>query len=208
MSEPVYEVLGGVRREVPSNVSVAELQSYEQNKNIKEHICDNVIGQSASSENMCAVCTVCTENDIQHVESLAVSGQSRCIITHTKGGQSSSEGGGYALSVVNQFEENLPGKAAKKGDSEDISNIISFVSSVPYLKKTQLLARKFGSKVQKSNLTSVNITPTKRKLLADNNIHTLISSFENTAASHHRGCGESPAKRGRYSFVVKVDNLN
>jgi hypothetical protein len=74
------------------------------------------------------------------------------------------------------------------------------------------LARKFGKIQRGSNIPNlVNITPTERKLIIDKNIHTLISSFENTTANHLcggvGGGGESPAKRGRYSDMVDGDDL-
>ena len=115
-----------------------------------------MIGQSASSENMCTVCTVCTEKNVQHVENLAISVQNRCIFTHTKGGQSSSGGGGYALTVIKQFEESLPGKAGKKSVSENTDNI-SVVSPSSSSKKTHLLARRFG-KIGEQNSDKTKIT--------------------------------------------------
>ena len=145
----------------PSKMSVAELQSYEQNRMFSGQRCDLVIGQSASSSKKCTVCTV------QNVTNLAKSRQIRCISADTKGGPSSKRGGGHALEVIQQFEESLLGKTDKQI-------------------RPSTLARKFG-KIQRGNNNIpnlVNITPTKRKLLIDQNIHTLISSFENTTANH------------------------
>ena len=164
VSEPVYEVLGGVRKEVPSNMSVAELQSYEKNRMFSGQRCDLVIGQSESSSKKCTVCTV---QNVQNVTNLAKSRQIRCISADTKGGPSNKRGGGHALEVIQQFEESLLGKTDKKI-------------------RPSTLARKFG-KIQRGNNNIpnlVNTTPTKRKLLIDQNIHTLISSFENTTANH------------------------
>ena len=57
----------------------------------------------------------------------------------------------------------------------------------------------------------MNLTPTKRKLISDENIHSLICRFENTTSNHLHGGGggvvESPAKRRRYEALAEVDDL-
>jgi hypothetical protein len=65
VSEPVCEVLGGVSGEISSNMSVAELQSCEQNGMVSGQICDIVIGQSESLK--------CTAKNVQIVTILAES---------------------------------------------------------------------------------------------------------------------------------------
>ena len=169
--------------EKSSMMSVAELQSYERIDMVKKCYC--VIGQSESSDNKCTVCTV--ENG-QSATNLAASRIIKCISTSTKGGPSSVRGGGHELKVIQQFEENLHGKTEKQNitHSTDSTEKISFVSSISS-KKTLIQDRKFGNMHRVNNTTTlVNITPTKRKLSIDQNIHSLISSFEDTAANHLR----------------------
>ena len=182
MSEPVCQVLGSGSEEISSKMSVAELQSYEHNGMVSGQKCDLVIGQREGS----------SKKYVQNVTNLAKSRQIRCISADTKGGPSSIRGGGHALKVIQEFEESLLGKTDKQiiskstGDTEKKSVVSPSLSS----EKTRTLARKFG-KIQRGNNISilVNITPTKRKLIIDQYIHTLISNFENTAANHHCGGG-------------------
>ena len=92
------------------------------------------------------------------------------------------------MKVIQQFEENLHGKTDEQNitHSTDSTANISFVSSMSS-KKIFIQGRKFGNIHRVNNTTKlVNITPTKRKLIIDQNIHSLISSFEDTAANHLR----------------------
>jgi hypothetical protein len=69
--------------------------------------------------------------------------------------------------------------------------------------------------LQKENIDNFssqnNLTPTKRKLIENENIHSLICNFESSTTNHLCGEGEgvveSPAKPRRYVLKTEVDDL-
>ena len=53
-----------------------------------------------------------------------------------------------------------------------------------------------------------NLTPTKRKLIQNQNLQTLIANFESTAVESTLigNTSESPAKRRKYDLMTEVVN--
>ena len=75
---------------------------------------------------------------------------------------SNIRGGRHALEVIQQFEFSISSE--------------------------KTLARKFGNIQRVNNISKLlNIMPLKRKLIINQNIHSLTSSFEDTAANHGVG---------------------
>ena len=120
----------------------------------------------------------------------------RCKFAYTNGGPSNTGGGGQASKIIQHFEEKLRG-----GIKTDVN--IAHISFSNFKTRT----------LQKENIDNVNsqnmLTRTKRKLIENENIHSLICNFESSTTNHLCGEGvvESPAKPRRYVLKTEVDDL-
>ena len=130
----------------------------------------------------------------------------RCPFTYTKGGQSIERGGGQASNIIQRFEE--------RKEKTDINIAHRSDSSVSFKKISSVSSRKISfPNFNNRKLTDSNmlLTPTKRKLISDQNIQSLICNYENTTTNHlrggWRGVVKSPAKRRRCEILAEVDDL-
>ena len=149
--------------------------------------------------------TVCTCNgagsDVigQHEVSRQISLKSRSKEI-TRGGGSSFWGGGQSTSrtlskiliLENKGRGEPIGKNASNSPTDNFSRIIQ-----------QFGGATGGGKIntQKNNNSLVNLTPTKRRLVQNQNTKILIDSFENSPVESNQVMiiRESPAKRRRYT---------
>ena len=132
-----------------------------------------------------------------------VPSKSRSITT--KGGGNYERGGGptasKTTSIITTFEQ--------KGRGEHIGKTASVLHTISKKSIHQFGEKTGRGKIGKNQEYLGNLTPTKRKLIQNQNLQTLIDSFESTAVEstlNRNEQSESPAKRRKYNLMTEVIN--
>ena len=188
----------GMSVEQLSMMGVAELQCKVDLSMKNERKCGCDIGVSEVPSKKCTVCTVETgvlcggSGNGPSAAILASPRVKRCKFAYTNGGPYNTGGGGQASKIIQHFEEKVRG-----GIKTDVN--IAHISFSNFKTRT----------LQKENID--NLTPTKRKLIENENIHSLICNFESSTMNHlcwgREGVVDSLAKQRKYVLTKEVNDL-